>query len=109
MKIRTITCERLHSFGSYENERLSAMAELTDDDDPTASMIELRRFVENEIKIREREAIAQQDVSQLTWQKQQLEAEIQNLKTLRDKAIKFLQEQGVTSAPVKDCDPFAEE
>ena len=50
MKITSVRYERLHSFGNYENEKLSAEAVIADGDDPDEAADQLRHFIDGQIE-----------------------------------------------------------
>jgi len=51
MRITTISYERLHTFGPYENEKFRAEAMIEEGDDESHAAQMLRLFVDNQIDI----------------------------------------------------------
>ncbi len=91
MIIKTIRYERLHSFGNYENERLTAEAEVLEGEDPVQVRNQLVAFVESQITglkevrgLEETKADLQYSVQQLERDEQALQARVEQLRQDRN-------------------------
>jgi len=69
MKIQTIRYERLHTFGSYENERFSVEVVVDEGEDPHLAADTLRLFVENEIAESDRHREEEEARRQAEWRR----------------------------------------
>lgn len=47
--LRTISYQRVRNLGNYESERLEAVLDLTEGEDPHVAFVRLKRFVEGEL------------------------------------------------------------
>lgn len=111
MKPLTVTYDRLHSFGSYNNERYSVTVEIEDDETAEDAFVGMRELVKDQICIadQERREVYETDAmkDRLSYKKQDLERVIAELESRSAKLRDFLLKNGVEPKQLDEIDlPF---
>lgn len=95
IKIRRVSYGRLRSFGNYENEQVSAEAEVLDGASPEATLTSLRAWVAGQLGDDEERANLSEAVNELRWRKDQMERDVARVEDRWKAIIAFLDKLGV--------------
>ena len=91
MKIITVEYRQLRTFGGYNNETVGAVAEVVDGQTPEELLAELKAWVDSMLGDHVERANLREAVSELRYQKEQLERHVSRAEQKWEAIIAFMQ------------------